>query len=77
MVRKSYFICFTVRSGSTMLCQLLADTGLAGNPKEHFYHNISPDNPTGDEIADYQACLTGVLAKDIARNGVFGSKVGG
>ena len=77
MVRKSYFICFTVRSGSTMLCQLRSDTGLAGNPKEHFYHNISPDNPTGDEIADYQACLIRVLPEDTTSSGVFGSKVGG
>lgn len=74
---KSYFICFTVRSGSTLLSQLLADTGIAGRPKEHFYHNIAPEVPRGDVIADYRAYLDQVLAADTTANGVFGSKVGG
>ncbi len=75
--RKCYFICFTVRSGSTLLCQLLTDTGLAGAPKEHFYHNISAAQPQGDEIADYGAFLARTLAADTTANGVFGSKIGG
>ncbi|MYD09510.1 MAG: hypothetical protein F4X02_05625 [Chloroflexi bacterium] len=74
---KSYFICFTVRSGSTLLSQLLADTGIAGQPKERFYHNIAPENPRGDVIPDYRAYLKRVLAADTSPNGVFGSKVGG
>lgn len=74
---KSYFICFTVRSGSTLLSQLLADTGIAGRPKERFYHNIAPEAPRGDAIPDYRAYLEGVLATDTSSNGVFGSKVGG
>ena len=74
---KSYFICFTLRSGSTLLSQLLADTGIAGQPKEHFYHNIAPENPHGDVIPDYRAYLEHVLAADTSANGVFGSKVGG
>lgn len=73
----SYFICFTVRSGSSLLSQLLADTGLAGHPKEHFYHNISPNCPGGDVIPDYRAYLERVLDADTSANGVFGSKVGG
>ena len=75
--RKSYFICSTVRSGSTLLSQLLADSGIAGNPQEHFYHNIAPDKPAGDVIADYRAYLDQVLDADTTANGVFGSKVGG
>ena len=74
---KSYFICFTVRSGSTLLSQLLADTGIAGQPKEHFYHNIAPEKPRGDCIPDYGAYLKQVLDADTSANGVFGSKVGG
>ena len=74
---KSYFICFSVRSGSTLLSQLLADTGIAGAPKEHFFHNIGPDKPRGDIIPDYRAFLERVLAADTTPNGVFGSKVGG
>jgi trehalose 2-sulfotransferase len=32
----SYLICATPRSGSTLLCDLLARTGVAGHPEEHF-----------------------------------------
>lgn len=33
---KSYIICATPRSGSTLLCDLLADTGVAGRPDSFF-----------------------------------------
>jgi len=32
----SYLICATPRSGSTLLCAALDDTGVAGHPEEHF-----------------------------------------
>jgi len=32
----SYLICATPRSGSTLLCVALDDTGIAGHPAEHF-----------------------------------------
>ena len=35
-VTKSYVVCATPRSGSTLLCALLAGTGVAGNPEEYF-----------------------------------------
>lgn len=34
--RLSYLICATPRSGSTLLCAALEDTGIAGHPEEHF-----------------------------------------
>src|SRR3954467_13591327 len=34
----SYLVCATPRSGSTLLCELLAATGVAGRPAEHFEH---------------------------------------
>lgn len=37
---KSYVICTSPRSGSTLLCKLLAATGIAGNPASYF-HNPS------------------------------------
>jgi trehalose 2-sulfotransferase len=33
---KSYLICATPRSGSSLLCEALRNTGLAGNPDEYF-----------------------------------------
>jgi LPS sulfotransferase NodH len=35
-VTKSYLVCATPRSGSTLLCALLAGTGRAGRPEEYF-----------------------------------------
>lgn len=34
--RCSYLICATPRSGSTLLCEALTNTGLAGRPEEYF-----------------------------------------
>ena len=34
--RISYLVCATPRSGSTLLCEALTNTGLAGHPKEYF-----------------------------------------
>src|SRR5829696_10459407 len=36
MPRLSYLICATPRSGSTLLCDALDATGIAGHPEEHF-----------------------------------------
>src|SRR3954471_20919580 len=33
---QSYLVAATPRSGSTLLCELLASTGVAGRPAEHF-----------------------------------------
>ncbi|HEX7289934.1 MAG TPA: Stf0 family sulfotransferase [Conexibacter sp.] len=32
----AYVVCATPRSGSTLLCEMLRATGVAGNPREHF-----------------------------------------
>lgn len=36
MPRLSYLVCATERSGSTLLCELLGATGIAGRPEEYF-----------------------------------------
>ena len=36
MTRLSYLVCATERSGSTLLCELLSGTGVAGRPEEYF-----------------------------------------
>lgn len=41
----SYLVCATPRSGSTLLCEALANTGIAGNPKEYFEALISTGLP--------------------------------
>ena len=32
---RAYVVCATPRSGSTLLCEMLADSGIAGRPSEH------------------------------------------
>ncbi len=44
----SYLVCATPRSGSTLLCQLLDETGIAGHPEEYFEalrHSGRPRRP--------------------------------
>jgi trehalose 2-sulfotransferase len=50
---RSYLICATPRSGSTLLCDLLGQTGVAGRPEEYFEalrHSGLPRQP--DEYFD-------------------------
>jgi trehalose 2-sulfotransferase len=41
----SYLICTTPRSGSTLLCELLTGTGIAGRPDEYFQQLRSTGRP--------------------------------
>ena len=71
----SYFICATPRSGSTLLCEALRNTGLAGNPDEYFgpMHiarwNEKWKTDTGHEY------LQRVLEHGTGINRVWGAKV--
>jgi len=38
----SYIICATPRTGSTLLCDLLASTGVAGDPDSYFMTDLDP-----------------------------------
>jgi LPS sulfotransferase NodH len=71
----SYLVCSIPRSGSTLLCDLLMSTGVAGHPIEYFH----PSRMEGlwrewevDSIDDYVGRL---LAERTGANGVFGAKV--
>jgi LPS sulfotransferase NodH len=72
----SYVVCSVPRSGSSLLCDLLANTDLAGAPMEYF----DPDAieafrrswGVGGTFDDYLAAL---LARKTSVNGVFGLKL--
>ena len=34
--KRSYLVCATPRSGSTLVCKTLRETGVAGRPEEYF-----------------------------------------
>ena len=41
----SYLICSTPRSGSTLLCEALTNTGVAGRPEEYYQHRRKTGMP--------------------------------
>jgi LPS sulfotransferase NodH len=81
----SYIICTTPRSGSTLLCKLLAATGRAGNP-DSFYHRDAfmrewaeewglPDAATLSKDAFDRAYLEAARRAGEAGTGIFGLRL--
>ena len=80
----SYIICATPRSGSTLMCDLLADTGLAGRPDSFFreqsigswadYWHVPKAHWTGEREFD-QAYLHAVHREGTAGGRVFGMRL--
>lgn len=76
--RISYLICATARSGSSLLCEALGSTGLAGQPWEYFFDAHEPmwrgrwGLPAEAGFDDY---LGRVLGEGATPNGVWGAKV--
>ena len=73
--RSSYFICGTPRSGSWLLCGLLASTGVAGRPHEWFYDDTEEANRRAWGVSLFSDYLRGVRDAGTTPNGVFGSKL--
>jgi LPS sulfotransferase NodH len=58
----SYLVCATPRSGTTLLCELLKDTGVAGRPEEYFEARSDtgvPPHP-GDYLDDLPRTGAGI-----------------
>jgi trehalose 2-sulfotransferase len=78
----SYFICATPRTGSTLLCKLLSDTGTAGNPESYFRLadersyaeswsvRVDPGGPH-----DYREYAQAALAAGSTTTGLFAARV--
>ncbi len=80
----SYLICTAPRSGSTLLCRLLAETGVAGRPASHFHEPSLAEwtrrlgvDPAADasEGEVVEACIQAALARGRSENGVFGLRL--
>lgn len=81
---KSYIICGTPRSGSTLLCDLLAATKVAGAPDSFFMRDVDPvwsrawGLPARGDLsdADYAAAyLAAAIRAGTAETGVFGLRL--
>jgi trehalose 2-sulfotransferase len=62
-VTVSYLVCATPRSGSTLLCETLRETGVAGNPLEFF--EAVPETGIPRRPLDYLAGLADPAALDL------------
>ncbi|MEQ8768101.1 MAG: Stf0 family sulfotransferase [Planctomycetota bacterium] len=72
--RISYLVCSTPRSGSSLLCELLCHTELAGAPTEYLDTRVEADFRAVwrfDSLEEYCRLL---LLKKTTPNGVFGFK---
>ena len=84
MRASSYIICATPRSGSTLLCDLLHDTGVAGNPHSFFRRedfaewaeefNVPVAQWPDHQVFD-QAYLDAVVEYGTGGTGLFGMRV--
>lgn len=81
---RSYVICTTPRSGSTLLCKMLAATGCAGNPGSHFHvpslerwlavYGLD-DRPFGSRQEALAAVFQAAIARGMADSDVFGLRL--
>lgn len=81
---QSYIICATPRSGTTLLCDLLTDTGVAGRPDSFFriqsrqwwaqYLDVSVTKWADEKVFD-QSFLTAALREGTAATRVFGMRL--
>ncbi len=80
----SYVISTSPRSGSTLLCNLLAATGIAGNPGSYFhspsisdwlsYYDLAPETSVSDrDVLD--AIFQAAIAKGSLETGMFGLRL--
>jgi trehalose 2-sulfotransferase len=89
--KSAFFICHTLRCGSTLLCDALSSTGVAGYPEEYFPERHHPGRAvyvtTVAALKDpetwqsdwtntqLEQCLDRALKSGTTPNGVFASKV--
>jgi len=71
---KSYRIWHANRSGSTLLCQLLEDTGIAGKPGEHFTLHGESSLAEKFNAQTYTELVNKVWSVGTTPNGVFADK---
>jgi len=72
---KSYRIFHSPRVGSTLLCQLLQDTGLAGKPGEHFSPHGASSLCEKYGVDSYEALRSKVFSLGMDNNRIFGAKL--
>jgi len=75
VVNRSYLICATPRTGSHLLCDALAGTGLAGRPIEFLMASYRKQRSAEWGTSTFEAYHQLVLAEGTTPNGIFGGKI--
>lgn len=72
---QNYIVCAVQRSGSSLLCEALTSTKLAGVPEEYFL--LCKDSWWAQQhgISSHDAFLNLIIQKGMTSNGVFGCKI--
>jgi LPS sulfotransferase NodH len=70
----SFVVCSLPRSGSSLLCDVLASTELAGAPSEYFDADQMAEFGRAWGVTTFEQYLTALVAKKTSPNGVFGVK---
>lgn len=73
---RSYLICMTPRTGSTLLCRSLVETGIAGNPAEHFLPDVRHNRAERWGLRGIAAYANWLVETTQTRNQTFGLKIG-
>ena len=71
----SYLICGTPRSGSSLLCEALINTGIAGQPEEYFLPQNECIWQERWGTSTYSEYLASTIKQCTTPNGVFGAKM--
>ncbi len=72
---RSYLVCAHWRTGSTLLCEALQATGLAGVPDEYFWTDYVKDYKALWQVETDAEYLDALKVKAATSNGVLGAKV--
>jgi LPS sulfotransferase NodH len=70
----SFIVCALPRSGSSLLCELLAASELAGAPSEVFDRNQMQEFRRVWDVGSFEDYMDALVAKKTSPNGVFGIK---
>lgn len=80
----AYVICTAPRSGSTLLCHLLAASGVAGRPQSYFHEPsvaswaaelAAPPAPRADDLAFLRAVVAAAVDEGRAGGALFGLRL--
>lgn len=71
----AYIICATPRSGSSLLCESLSNTFVAGQPEEYFHKKSEYTWRTKWQLSSSEAYFRWLIDHGTSPNGVFGVKI--